>query len=108
MTPRDEQRLAGVHPTLIAKITTILTHMSLIGHPMFVVMGVRTVAEQQAIYAQGRTKPGAIVTMKDGVVHRSNHQPHADGFGHAVDCAFLNTPDPFAGAASVGGLRQSR
>ena len=26
---------------------------------------------------------------------RSKHQPQADGFGHAVDCAFKGT-DPFA------------
>ena len=56
---------------------------------MFVVQGVRTTAEQKALYAQGRTAPGAIVTYCDGVVHPSNHQPRADGLGHAVDCAFL-------------------
>jgi peptidoglycan L-alanyl-D-glutamate endopeptidase CwlK len=33
--------------------------------------------------------PGPIVTNADGVVRRSNHQLHADGCGHAVDCTFL-------------------
>jgi peptidoglycan LD-endopeptidase CwlK len=94
MTARDHDRLLGVHPDLIARITRILDEMAALGHPMFVVMGVRTVAQQQALYAQGRSAPGHVVTMKDGVRHRSNHQPHADGLGHAVDCAFLN-PDPF-------------
>lgn len=95
-SPRDLERLKGVHPTLVAKIVKLLNQF-----PMFVVMGVRTVAEQQALYAQGRTAPGHIVTMKDGVVHRSNHQPHADGFGHAVDLAFLPSSvsaDPFSDA----------
>ena len=90
---RDVERLKGVHPTLAKKVLTLLQQF-----PMFVVMGVRTVAEQQALFAQGRTKPGRIVTMKDGVVHKSNHQPHADGLGYAVDCAFTPTPqlvDPF-------------
>lgn len=87
-TPRDLQRLQGVHPALVQKVLGLLQKF-----PMFVVMGVRTVAEQQTLYAQGRTAPGHIVTMKDGVVHKSNHQPHADGLGYAVDCAFIPTAD---------------
>ena len=46
-------------------------------------------AQQVALYAQGRTLPGLVVTKRDGVTVRSNHQPHVDGYGHAVDCAFL-------------------
>ncbi len=66
------------------------------GHRLFVVQGVRTLAEQVALYARGRTMPGHIVTMKDGIRHRSNHQARSDGKGHAVDCAFFFVPDPFA------------
>lgn len=33
----------------------------------------RSVAEQQALYAQGRTTPGAIVTQLDGVNRKGNH-----------------------------------
>lgn len=36
--------------------------------------GFRTVARQKELYAQGRTVRGKIVTYKDGVIHRSNHQ----------------------------------
>lgn len=61
---------------------------------MFVVQGVRTTLQQKALYAKGRTEPGPVVTYKDGVVHKSNHQPWPDGLGHAVDCAFLGA-DPF-------------
>ena len=82
--------MQGLHPDLIAKVSPILDTLG-----MVVIQGVRTVAQQQALYAQGRTTPGSIVTYKDGIVHKSNHQPHADGFGHAVDCAFYG-PDPFA------------
>ncbi len=89
MTDCDLQRLQGVHPKLVSAVTNILGLL-----PMFVVMGVRTVAEQQALYAQGRTLPGPIVTFKDGVTHRSNHQSHPDGLGYAVDLAFVGT-DPF-------------
>lgn len=82
-------RLDPVHPVLALKVQQILIAMHVLGFPMIVTAGVRTVEEQQALYAQGRTAPGAIVTEDDGVTHKSNHQVHEDGFGHAVDCAFL-------------------
>jgi peptidoglycan L-alanyl-D-glutamate endopeptidase CwlK len=94
MTPRDEQRLVGVHPDLIAALEIIFDEMDADKTPMMVIKGLRTQAEQMALYAQGRTTPGVIVTFKDGVTHPSNHQPRADGFGHAVDCGFLG-PQPF-------------
>lgn len=88
-TKRDLARLQGVHPTLQTAILKILTDL-----PMFVVEGVRTVRQQQALYAIGRTLPGSKVTDKDGVHHKSNHQPHQDGLGYAVDCAWTG-PYPF-------------
>lgn len=36
--------------------------------------GFRSTARQKALYAQGRTAAGPVVTHKDGVRHRSNHQ----------------------------------
>ena len=61
---------------------------------MVVTDGVRTTAQQVALYAKGRTAPGHIVTHADGVRSRSNHQTKADGFGHAVDCVFLVDGQP--------------
>ena len=81
--------LDGVHPELTARVTRILAAMDALGYPMVVTAGVRTVAEQQRLYAQGRTAPGDVVTHCDGVQRPSPHQPKADGFGHAVDCAFM-------------------
>jgi peptidoglycan L-alanyl-D-glutamate endopeptidase CwlK len=46
-----------------------------------VIEGVRTPERQKALYAQGRTKPGQVVTW----TLKSNHFKQADGFGHAVD-----------------------
>ena len=88
LSDRDRTRLIGVHPTLVSALTLVLSDMEQNGHSMFVVEGVRTAARQAALYAEGRTQPGVIVTYKDGVLHKSNHQPHNDGFGYAVDCAF--------------------
>jgi peptidoglycan LD-endopeptidase CwlK len=91
LSPHDTTRLAGVHPVLISAVTSILADMAAVGTPMFVVGGVRTALQQQAIYAQGRTAPGPIVTECDGTIHKSDHQVEADGYGHAVDLAFLPT-----------------
>lgn len=99
MTQRDMDRLANIHPTLVVVLTQVFEEMEKGGTPMFVVEGVRTVQRQQELYAQGRTKPGQIVTYKDGVKFKSNHQLHPDGFGYAVDCAFVPLPtreDPFS------------
>lgn len=93
MTERDNERLVGVHPELVGYLVSIFDIMEAEGNPMFVVKGVRTQLEQQALYSLGRSKPGQIVTFKDGITHKSEHQAHDDGFGHAVDCAFLG-PQP--------------
>lgn len=92
---RDSTRLDRVHPELVRRLETIFAAQQAAGTPMFVVMGVRTVQQQAALYAQGRTLPGRIVTFCDGIVHKSDHQPKLDGYGHAADCAFLGT-SPFA------------
>lgn len=84
----------SLHPQLVEKITLVLNAMAALGHPMKIIQGVRTVEQQQALYAQGRTKAGKIVTNCDGVRVKSNHQPQADNYGHAVDCAFAGN-DPF-------------
>lgn len=78
-------KLEGVHPALIEKVKRILHAMAELGYPMLVTDGVRTAEQQAALYAQGRTTPGKIVTY----AKVSNHQPKTDGFGYAVDCAFL-------------------
>lgn len=83
------RRLVGVHPELASRIIKVLAAMSTAGHPMMVTDGLRTEAQQRALYAKGRTAPGPKVTNADGTIKKSNHQAKADGYGHAVDCAFL-------------------
>ncbi len=92
MTKRDEKRLTGVHPQLARAYERIADAMNALGAPIFVVEGVRTAARQQELYAQGRTAPGKIVTQVDGVHVKSKHQPKEDGFGYAVDFAFVDDP----------------
>ena len=81
MDKRTEKNLIGVHPDL-CKVITEAQQLQ----PSFVVVcGIRIDTEQQALYAQGRTAPGLKVTNCDGIINKSNHQIHSDGFGYAVD-----------------------
>lgn len=79
---KSKQRLIGVHPDLVKVIEKAIINSPI---DFTITSGVRTTKEQQALYAQGRNKPGSIVTKADGVKNKSNHQAKADGFGHAVD-----------------------
>lgn len=79
---RSEGALRGVHPDLVRVMREAIKDTPV---DFTIISGVRTLEEQQALYAQGRTKPGAIVTNSDGVRFKSNHQVKADGYGHAID-----------------------
>jgi len=83
-------KLTGVHPELVKRIQKVVNAMLDLGFLMRITDGVRTTEEQQALYAQGRTKPGHKVTNCDGVLKKSNHQAKEDGYGHAVDCCFVD------------------
>lgn len=76
---RSKDNLVGVHPVLIQIVQRAL---ELSPVDFFVDCGVRTPERQAELYAQGRTKPGPIVTW----TLKSNHfvNPRT-GFGHAVD-----------------------
>jgi len=89
-------RLDGVHPNLVASCRTLLIAMEALGFPMFIASGLRTVEAQNALYEQGRTKPGNIVTNVNGNdLSKATHCPQNDGFGHAVDFAFKGS-EPWA------------
>ena len=64
-------------PSLKVKAYQLIQQLSLKGIDVEVSQGLRTWAEQEALYAQGRTTPGRIVT---------NAQP--DQSWHTYGCAF--------------------
>jgi len=78
----SKAKLKGVHPNLVKVIEEAIKDTPI---DFTVTSGVRTLAEQQALYAQGRTTKGSIVTNADGVKSKSNHQVKSDGYGHAID-----------------------
>ena len=71
----------------------------------------RTAAEQDALYAQGRTKPGNIVTNAKGSSYRSQHQwgiafdfylkMDIDGDGKISDDAYNDSKGHFKRAAEI-------
>lgn len=71
-------RLDGVHPDLVK-----VAHKALSISPIDfgISYGVRTLAEQERLYAQGRTQPGPKVTW----TMNSLHLPQKDNFAHAID-----------------------
>jgi peptidoglycan L-alanyl-D-glutamate endopeptidase CwlK len=73
----SEKKLVGVKPEMV-KLVRRAAELS--KQPFMVVQGNRTLAQQKAIYAQGRTKPGPIVTW----TLKSSHIG-----GRAIDYAAL-------------------
>lgn len=82
LNERSKKNLRGVHPNMVRLIEESAKETPL---DFTVTEGVRTAERQAQLYAQGRTAKGAIVTTRDGVIKKSNHQIKTDGFGHAVD-----------------------
>jgi peptidoglycan LD-endopeptidase CwlK len=62
MDARSETALATVNPTFADLVRAAATSLEAQGTYLLVVSGLRTAAEQDALYAQGRTTPGHIVT----------------------------------------------
>jgi peptidoglycan L-alanyl-D-glutamate endopeptidase CwlK len=79
---KSTARLSGLHPVLLAASTALIERCYARGIPIMITQGLRTIAEQDALYAQGRTKPGPIVTNAKGGYSYHN-------FGLAVDFALL-------------------
>lgn len=80
----NDERLAdkNLKPELRQKVKALIAAAAAQGHTLIVTQGFRSIAQQNALYAQGRTRPGKIVTNARG--GQSNHN-----FGKAVDLAFV-------------------
>jgi len=77
-------KLEGVHPNLVRVAKKAITLSPI---DFGISQGVRTLEQQQDLYAQGRSLPGPIVTW----TMNSKHLKQADGYGHAIDIlVFIN------------------
>lgn len=77
-----------LHPKIRAEVVALIdkAESKLPGVAIRIVQGLRTVEEQNKLYAQGRTAPGNIVTYSKG--GQSYHN-----FGLAIDIALLYDKD---------------
>jgi len=76
---RSRKNLEGVHPDLVNVVLLAIDRSPV---DFGVICGVRTLKQQEDLYAQGRTKPGPIVTWTMNSKHLIQE---GTGFGHAVD-----------------------
>lgn len=79
---KSSKRLTNLHPVVRSAATALIERCYKLNISILITQGLRTIAEQDALYAQGRTKPGAIVTNARGGYSYHN-------FGLAVDFALL-------------------
>lgn len=77
-------RIAKLHPKLRADLPLILADIHIKGISISITQGLRTIDEQNQLYAQGRTKPGPIVTQAKGGTSFHN-------YGLAIDFALLHS-----------------
>lgn len=82
----SDRNYLHLYSTFREKVSLVIADMNLWtakhkpGYTAIVVEGLRSAEYQHELWEQGRSKPGAIVTYKDGFKHPSNHQT-----GLAVD-----------------------
>lgn len=83
---RSDRSLEHLYPEFREKVKTIQKELDAYcakhykGHKFKIIEGFRSASYQNSLYQKGRTKPGRIVTYKDGYRAKSNHQ-----YGLAVD-----------------------
>lgn len=73
----------GLYGKVVEIFNALAAHAVMNGVEIIMTQGLRTVAEQDALYAQGRTKPGKIVTNAKG--GQSFHN-----YGLAFDIALIH------------------
>ncbi|WP_395734131.1 M15 family metallopeptidase [Prosthecobacter sp.] len=76
--PRSEKNIATLHPRVQPYARNLVLKAAAAGITIKVISGLRTYAEQTALYAKGRTAPGSKVT--NAAAGYSNHN-----FGLAFD-----------------------
>ena len=83
-------KIALLHPKLRQEVTDIIIAIETLSLPanakVRIVQGLRTIDEQNALYAQGRTKPGNIVTNAKGGSSYHN-------YGLAIDFVLMYDKD---------------
>lgn len=78
---------SGLQPLVKRKAELLVAEMNALGYQVTVYQGFRSIAEQDYLYAQGRTRPGPIVTNAKGGDSLHN-------YGVAIDVVFVKNGKP--------------
>jgi RHS repeat-associated protein len=82
--PLNDSRILNLDPRIQGLVTSFLNDVSgTLGKRLRITQGYRSIAEQDALYAKGRTSDGAVVTNAKGGTSYHN-------YGLAVDLALIN------------------
>lgn len=73
-----EKRLSSLYPPFAEKVRAVIAALAGQGMEFRVVQGLRTFAEQDALFAQGRSRPGGVVTRARGGYSNHNYGAAAD------------------------------
>ena len=102
----------ALHPALQDKLYQLVELCEKKGIIIAIGECLRTVAEQDALYAQGRTTPGSVVTNAKGSTYSSMHQwgvafdfylkMDVDGDGKTSDDSFNNSTGLFEAVGQIG------
>lgn len=105
MQYKESVKQGLIHPDLVKKLKKLKKKCKKKGFFINYSEGFRTADEQNELYAQGRTKPGHIVTNARGSSYSSQHQwgiavdfylnMDVDGDGDKKDDAFNNSTEIF-------------
>lgn len=106
------RNVSQLHPELQKKVEQLKILCQQNGITIGISECVRTVAEQDVLYAKGRTMPGKIVTKAKGNTYSSMHQwgvafdfylkMDVDGDGSVSDDAFNNSTELFNKVGKIG------
>lgn len=88
MDRRSEILLMKLHPILQERLPKLIEAVAVRGYTIGIVQGLRTFAEQDVLYSQGRTRKGPVVTNAKG--GQSCHN-----FALAADFCLLNSKNAF-------------
>lgn len=97
----NEKRVASLHAPFQTLVRQFLDECAKAGYRLRVTYGLRTLDEQAALYAQGRTASGKVVTNA-----KPGQSPH--NYAAALDVVFLDAkgqPDwngPWAAIGAIG------
>ena len=104
--------ISQLHPALQVKVVQLVNACKAQGINITIGECVRTVAEQDALYAKGRTKPGSKVTNCKGSSYSSMHQwlvafdfflnMDIDGDGKTSDDIYNNNTKMFNKVGAIG------